>query len=165
MSSRSWVASSLVSRPDIFCWVFSGRTPRSLMFVGGPDLGVVAEPEHVVLPVAAELQQVTAGVLGGGVPRPGDAGLSGLPRIPGPAGQPGQDGVAELAGQRAADVFGDLGLAGVAGVVPGPDQPAQRPLCLGWPDRVRPALGRVLVVAQDVGQARLMAGQVLPPVV
>jgi hypothetical protein len=35
MPGRSWVASSLVSRPEIFCWVFSGRTPRSLMlFVG-----------------------------------------------------------------------------------------------------------------------------------
>src|SRR6266567_5065836 len=35
MSRRSWVASSLVSRPEIFCWVLTGRTPRSLMlFVG-----------------------------------------------------------------------------------------------------------------------------------
>jgi hypothetical protein len=31
MSSRSWVVSSLVKRPDIFCWVLFGRTPRSLM--------------------------------------------------------------------------------------------------------------------------------------
>jgi hypothetical protein len=31
MSRRSWVTSSLARRPEIFCWVFSGRTPRSLM--------------------------------------------------------------------------------------------------------------------------------------
>jgi hypothetical protein len=31
MSSLSWVVCSLVRRPEIFCWVFSGRTPRSLM--------------------------------------------------------------------------------------------------------------------------------------
>jgi hypothetical protein len=35
MSSRVWVASLLVSRPEIFCWVFSGRTPRSLMLLVG----------------------------------------------------------------------------------------------------------------------------------
>jgi hypothetical protein len=35
MASRSWVMFSLVNRPDIFCWVLTGRTRRSLMlFVG-----------------------------------------------------------------------------------------------------------------------------------
>jgi hypothetical protein len=35
MSRRSWVTSSLARRPEIFCCVFSGRTPLSLMlFVG-----------------------------------------------------------------------------------------------------------------------------------
>jgi hypothetical protein len=38
----AWVASSLVSRPEIFCWVFSGRTPRSLiLFVGQILVSVV----------------------------------------------------------------------------------------------------------------------------
>jgi hypothetical protein len=41
---------------------------------GGPDRGVAAEAEHVILPTAAELQQVAARALGGGVLRPGDAG-------------------------------------------------------------------------------------------
>jgi hypothetical protein len=27
MSRRSWVTSSLARRPEIFCWVFRGRTP------------------------------------------------------------------------------------------------------------------------------------------
>jgi hypothetical protein len=31
MSSLAWVTSALVSLPEIFCWVFSGRMPRSLM--------------------------------------------------------------------------------------------------------------------------------------
>jgi len=35
MSSRARVASLLVSQPEIFCWVFSGRTPRSLMLLVG----------------------------------------------------------------------------------------------------------------------------------
>jgi hypothetical protein len=35
MSSRAWVTSSLVSLPEIFCWVFSGLTPRSeMLWVG-----------------------------------------------------------------------------------------------------------------------------------
>jgi hypothetical protein len=36
MSRRSWVTSSLARRPEIFCWVFSGRTPCSLMLFVGP---------------------------------------------------------------------------------------------------------------------------------
>jgi len=102
----------------------------------------VAEPQHVGLPVRAEFQQVPSGVLGGGVLRPGDAR---------DVGQPGQDGAAELFDQRVADVRRDLVLALLAGVVPGADQAAQRPLRLGRPDRVRPALGGVLEVADDVG--------------
>ena len=44
--------------------------------VRGPDPGVCGEPQHVVFSVAAEFEQVTAGVLGGGMLRPGDAGDS-----------------------------------------------------------------------------------------
>src|SRR6202167_6278252 len=51
--------------------------------VRGPDPGVLAEPGHVAGAVPAEFEQVTAGALGGGVLRPGDAG---------DAGRPGEDG-------------------------------------------------------------------------
>ncbi len=83
--------------------------------VRGPDPGVAGEPQDVVLAAGAEFQQVTAGVLGGGVLRPGDAGH---------VGEPGEDGMAELVDQRVTDVRGDLGLAGITGGVPGADQPA-----------------------------------------
>jgi hypothetical protein len=89
------------------------------------------------LPVAAEFQQVTAGVLGGGVLRPGDAG---------DIRAPGQDGVAELVQQRIPDARRDLGLAGAAACVPGADQAAQCPLCLNRPDGGLVAFGRVLIV-------------------
>jgi hypothetical protein len=89
--------------------------------VGGPDSGVVAEPQDVVLAAAAEFQQVPAGLLGGGVPGAGNAGH---------VTEPGEDGVAELADQRIPDVRGDLGLASVTGSMPGADQPAQGPLRL-----------------------------------
>src|SRR5579859_2863650 len=83
--------------------------------VGGPDPGVVAEPQDVLLAVAAEFQQIPAGVPGGGVLWPGDAGH---------AGAAGQDSVAELADQRAADGRRYIGQAGVTSFVPGADQPA-----------------------------------------
>jgi hypothetical protein len=99
--------------------------------VGRPDRGVASEPEHVVLPVAAELEQVSAGVLGGGVLRPGDAGH---------VGKAGQDRVPELGDQRAGDARRDLGLAALAGGVPGLDEAAQRPLGLAGPQPL-PQLG------------------------
>ena len=101
----------------------------------------------------AELQHVPAGVLGGGVLRPGD---------PGDVGQPGQDRVAELEGQRVRRGGGDLAQALLAGLVPGADQAAQRPLRLGRPDGGRVGLGGVLEVADQVRQARLVPGDVLP---
>ena len=155
MSSRSWVVSSLVSRPETFCWVFVGRTPRSLMlFVGQIAVSAVNRRNGVfVAGLRAEFEQVTAGVLGGGVLRAGDAG---------DGGQPGADRAAELQDQRVRGVGGDHRQAGVAGSVPGADQAAQRPLRLDRPDRVRVGLGGVLVVAQDVGQAGLVPGDVLP---
>jgi len=58
--------------------------------------------------------------------------------------------VAELAQQRARDARRDLGLAGVAGGVPGADQAAQRPLGLDRPDGLRVALGGVLEVPDQV---------------
>jgi hypothetical protein len=141
MSSRCRAASQLVSRPEIFCSVFSGRMPRSEMLLAGHTPGVSGEPEYVGLPVAAEFQQFPAGVLGGGALGAGDAGH---------VGEPGQHRVPELAGERVAYVRRDLGQALVAGGVPGADQASQRPLRLPWPDRFRPALGRVLEVPDQV---------------
>ena len=80
------------------------------------------EAEHVVLAVAAEFEQVAAGVLGGGVLRSGDAG---------DGGQADGAGAAELGDQRRGFVFGDGWQAVVAGVVPGVDEAAQCPLRLG----------------------------------
>ena len=101
----------------------------------------MAEPQHVVFPVAAEFEQVTAGVLGGGMLRAGDAR---------DLGQAHGDGAAELGDQRVSGGGGDRGEALLAGLVPGFDQAAQCPLRLGRPDRVRVGLGRVLVVADQV---------------
>src|SRR6266699_3893089 len=143
MSSRCWVTWWLVSLPEIFCWVFSGRTPRSEMLLVG-------------LTVVAEFQQVPAGVLGGGVARPGDAR---------DVGEPGEDGVAELLDRGIADVRRDIGQAGVEGLVPGADQAPQRPLCLFRPDGAGPALGGVLEVPDQVRATSLVPGDVLPPVV
>ena len=148
------MTSSLARRPEIFCWVFSGRTPRSLMLFVGQMLVSVGEPEHVAAAVAAEFEQLAAGPLLRAVLRAGDAGH---------AGQAGEDGVPELVLQRFAHVGGDGGQALLAGGVPGMDQAAQRPLRLHGPDRARVGLGAVLVVAQEVSQARLVPGDVLPP--
>jgi hypothetical protein len=129
--------SSLVSRPEIFCWVLTGRPPRSEMLFVGQIRVSEQNRVTVLLAVAAEFQQVPAWVLGGGRLRAGDAAH---------IGEPGQHGVAELAQQWVPDARRDLGLAGVAGGMPPADQAAQRPLRLHRPDRGRIALGRVLVV-------------------
>ena len=73
--------------------------------------------------------------------------------------------MAELPQQRPGDVRGNLGLAGVAGLVPGTDQAAERPLGLDRPDGLRIALGGVLIVPDQVGQANLIPGDALPVVV
>ena len=101
MSSRPWVISSLMSLPEIFCWVFSGRTPRSLMLLVG-HTRVSSEPQHVVLAGMAELQQVAAGCWAVVFFGPGDAGH---------VGQAGKDRVTELADQRVPHVHGNLGPA------------------------------------------------------
>ena len=154
MSSRSWVASSLVGRPagDVLLGL---RRPYPALadVIRRPDRGVSGEPEHVVFTVAAELEQVAAGVLGGGVLRAGDAG---------DGGQADGDGAAELPDHGLRFVLGDGGQAVVAGVVPGVDQAAEPPLSLGWPVRVRVGLGGVLVIPEYVGQARLVPSDVLP---
>jgi hypothetical protein len=85
--------------------------------------------------------KLAAGVLGGGVLRPGDAGQ---------VREPGQDCVAELGDQPVPRCGGDLAEALLAGGVPGADQPAQRQLRLGRPHRVRPGLACVLEVADQV---------------
>ena len=65
--------------------------------------------------------------------------------------------------QRVPDVGGDGVQALLAGGVPGMDQGAQRPLRLHGPDGARVALGAVLIVPQQVRQARLVPGDVHPP--
>jgi hypothetical protein len=69
--------------------------------VRGPDAGVLGEHQHVAAAVAAEFQQLAAGLLLRAVLRPGDAGH---------AGQAREDGVPELVFQRLPDVGGDGGL-------------------------------------------------------
>src|SRR5215813_10047839 len=121
--------------------------------VRGPYPGVAGEPEHVVLPVTAEFEQVTSGTLGSGVLRFGAA------RNPGPAGQ---HRVPELLDRRARGTGRDLAQASVTSIVPGLDQAAQRPLRLDGPDRAMVGLGGVLEVTDEMSQARLVPGQVLP---
>ena len=148
------MTSSLARRPEIFCCVFRGRTPRSADIVRGPDAGVLGEQQHVAAAVAAEFEQLAAGLLLRAVLRAGDAGH---------AGQAGQDGVPELVLQRFPHAGGDGVQALLAGGVPGMDQAAQRPLRLHGPDRARVALGAVLEVPQQVRKACLVPGDVLPP--
>src|SRR3712207_5323021 len=108
--------------------------------VRGPDPGVGGEVQDVRFVVAAELQQHPSGGLGGG------AAWAGV----GPDfAQPDPDGVAELADQRLSDGRWDGRLSGVAGLVEGVDQPAQRALGLFGPHRTRMGLGGVGEVAQD----------------
>src|SRR5271165_4242878 len=153
MSSRSWVASSLVSRPEIFCWVLVGRTPRSLMlFVG-----------QIMVSVVNWSTSSSRSRLNSSRSRPGCWAVEFLG--PGDAGHGGQadgDGAPELGDQRRGRVAGDRGQAVVAGGVPGVDQAAQCPLRLGGPVRVRVGLGGVLVVPQYVSQAGLVPGDVFP---
>ena len=85
------------------------------------------------------------------------------PGTRGTLARPGQDGVPELVLQRVPDTGGDGVQALLAGGVPGMDQAAQRPLRLHGPDRARVALGAVLIVPQQVRQACLVPGDVLPP--
>ena len=111
------MVSSLARRPEIFCWVFSGRTPRSLMlFVGQMPVSAVKRSTSGAA-VAAEFEQLAAGLLFRGVPRARDAGN---------ARQPGQDGVPELVLQRLEHVSGDGGETLLNGGVPGMDH-ARRP--------------------------------------
>src|ERR1035441_7656405 len=104
---------------------FQGPDSALADIVRGPDSGVRGEPEHVALAALAEFQQLAAGLLLHGVLRAGDAG---------DAGQPGQHRVPELLLQRSGDLGGDEGKLLLAGLVPGVDEAAQRPLRLHGPD-------------------------------
>jgi hypothetical protein len=73
--------------------------------------------------------------------------------------------VPELVLQRSRGGSGNGGKLLVTGGVPGMDQAAQRPLRLDRPDGVRVGLRAILVVAQEVGQAGLVPGEVLPGLV
>jgi hypothetical protein len=130
------VTSSLVRRPETFCWVFRGPDAALADVIGGPDARVRGEPEYVVAAVAAEFQQFAAGPLLGGVLRAGHARH---------ARQAREDGVPELVRQWFHDVYGDGGQALLAGGAPGADQAAQRPQRLLRPDGVRVGLGAVAV--------------------
>ena len=100
------MVSWLVRRPEIFCWVFSGRTPRSLMlFVG-----------QIVVSRVNRRTSSWRSRQNSSRSRPGcwavecfGPGMRGMR-------QAGQDGVAELADQRAGGGGGDLGPAVVAGM-------------------------------------------------
>jgi hypothetical protein len=110
--------------------------------VSWPDPGIRGEAEHVVVAVAAEFEQFTAGFLLHGGLRPGDAA---------DAGQSGEDGVAELACQRGEHFFRYGGKSKLNGTMPLVDQAAQRPLRLHRPDRARVGLGAVLEIPKQVG--------------
>src|SRR5450756_2543353 len=119
-----------------------------------PDAGVLGEQQDVAAPAVAEFQQLAAWFLLRAVLGAGIAVL---------AGQSGEDRVPELMRQRVPDDGGDEGKSLLAGRVPFADQAAQRPLRLGRPDGARVALGAVLEVPQQVRQACLVPGDVLPP--
>ena len=117
------MTSSLVRRPDIFCWVFRGRTPRSLMLFVGQTLVSLVKRRTSPAAVAAEFEHLAAGLLLHVVLRAGDAG---------DGGQADGDGAAELGLQRLAVFGGDGGKSLLAGGVPGMDEAAQRPMaCSG----------------------------------
>jgi hypothetical protein len=105
------VTSSLVRRPEIFCCVFERPDAALGQVVRGPHAGVRREAEHVGAVVAAEFEQLAAGLLPRAVPRAGDAG---------DGGQPDGDGAAELQIQRLADA---LGMAA---------RPCSRAVCQAW---------------------------------
>jgi hypothetical protein len=105
---------------------FGGSQVAFVEVVGGPDPGVGGEAQDVGFAVAAEFEQVSPGSLFGGVFRAGDAR---------DLGQAHPDSVPELAAQGVGRRCGDLGQAGVAGLVGGVDQTAQRALGLFGPVR------------------------------
>src|ERR1039458_4943554 len=154
MSRRSWVTSSLVRRPEIFCWVFRGRTPRLLiLFVGQILVSAVSRSTSPWRPLQNSSRSRPGFCFTEFFGPGGDAG---------DAGQPGQHRVPELLLQRSGDLGGDEGKLLLAGLVPGVDEAAQRPLRLHGPDGTGVGLGAVLVVAEQVLEACLVPGEVLP---
>src|ERR1019366_2863588 len=135
MSRRSWVTSSLVSRPEIFCCVFTGRTPRSeMLFVGQ----ILVSWQNRVTSSWRPWQNSSRS-------RPGCWPVLFF--------GPGMRGTLDRPATTAwRDSCGG----------PGEDQPAQRPPRLHRPDGGGPALGRVLIVPDQVSQARLVSGDLLP---
>ena len=121
--------------------------------VRGPYAGVGGEPEDVGFAVAAEFEHVPAGMLFRAVPGAGDAGR---------VGQRDGDGAAELLLEGLADGGGDRVQAVAAGLVAGVDQRAEGFLRLAGPDRARVGFCAVLQVTEYVGDAGLVAGDVLP---
>ena len=121
--------------------------------VRGPHAGVGGEPEDVGFAVAAEFEHVPAGMLFRAVPGAGDAGH---------VGQGDGDRAAELLLEGLADGGGDRVQAVAAGLVAGVDQRAEGFLRLAGPDRAGVGFRAVLQVTEYVGDAGLVAGDVLP---
>src|SRR6266496_1220735 len=118
MSRRSWVTSSLARRPEIFCCVFRGRTPLSLMlFVGQMLVSSVNRSTSL----RRSRQNSSSS-------RPGFCFVLFFgPGTRGTLARPEEDGVPELVLQRLAHIGGNGVQALLAGGVPGTDQAAQRP--------------------------------------
>jgi hypothetical protein len=120
---------------------FGGPKVALRDIVRRPDAGVAAEPGEVVAPVAAELQQVPAGMLFDVLAQAAEAGQ---------VGQPGGDRRLKLGDQRGSHLGWYLGEPGVAGIMPGADQPAQRVAGLDRPSQLRVGFGRILKVANEM---------------
>ena len=139
--------------PGDFLLGFRGTQSGLADVVRGPHAGVGGESQDVGFTVAAEFEHVPAGMLFRAVPGAGDAGN---------AGECDGDGAAELQLEGFADGGGDRVQALVAGLVAGVDQLAERVLRLGGPDRSGVGFRAVLQVTQQVLDAGLVAGDVLP---
>jgi hypothetical protein len=89
--------SSLVSRPEIFCWVLAGRRSRSLRLLVGQIRVSVQKARTSLSWSRQNSSRVRPVPLGGGAARAGDR-----PDF----GEADPDGVAELADQRVSDGVG-----------------------------------------------------------
>src|ERR1035441_10331311 len=143
MSRRSWVTSSLVRRPEIFCWVFRGRTPRSLiLFVGQILVSAVNRSTSPWRP----LQNSSSS-------RPGFCFTEFF--------GPGTRGTLDSPASTACRNSFSSGPAISAGMRESCCSRAWWPAGMG-PDGTGVGLGAVLVVAEQVLEACLVPGEVLP---
>jgi hypothetical protein len=127
-----------VGRPEIFCWVFSGRTPRSLRLFVGQLLVSAVKRRTSSRWSRQNSSSPRQGLCFTVFPRAWDAG---------DGGEADGDSAAELQFQGLAVFGGDGGKSLLAGRVPGTDEAAQRPPGLLGPASARVVLGVVLHVA------------------